>query len=203
MPLPESALGLLTDLAARVRALPSKKKIVFPEGSDARVVEAATRLSAEGLVTPILVAKKPANAPPDVLFADSETCPRLKEYAEIYYERRRAKGITQVEAAEIAKRPLYFGTLMVAAGHADGFVGGAANTTAETVRAAFHCIGTRPKVKTVSSVMLVCVQDRAYGHKGVLAFADCGANVSRAHRWRALRRAVEFLDERQRHPPLR
>ena len=63
---------------------------------------------------------------------------------------------------------------MVAAGDADGFVGGAANTTAETVRAAFHCIGTLPDVKTVSSVMLVCVNDQSHGHHGVLAFADCG-----------------------------
>jgi phosphate acetyltransferase len=177
MSLPESAQGLLNDLITRVRALPAKKRIVFPEGSDPRVLEAAGRLAAEGLVTPILVGKKPAKASEGLRFADSETCPSLKEYTAIYYERRRAKGLTEVEAARIARRPLYFGTLMVAAGHADGFVGGAANTTAETVRAAFHCIGTRPKVKTVSSVMLVCVQDSAYGHKGVLGFADCAIVV--------------------------
>jgi len=173
MSLPESAQELLRDLAARVRAFPVRKKIVFPEGADPRVLEAATRLAVEGLVKPILVAKKPAGAPEGIAFVDCETCPNLKEYASLYYERRRAKGVTQVEAAEIARRPLYFATLMVAAGHADGFVGGAANTTAETVRAAFHCIGTRPGVKTVSSVMLVCVRDLSYGHKGVLAFADC------------------------------
>ena len=63
MSLPESAQGLLDDLVKRVRALPVKKRIVFPEGADPRVLEAATRLAAEGLVTPILVGKKPANAP--------------------------------------------------------------------------------------------------------------------------------------------
>ena len=177
MSLPESAQGLLNDLVKRVRALPVKKKIVFPEGSDGRVLEAARRLLAEGLVTPILVGKKPAGAPDGLQFADSETCPHLKEYSAIYYERRRAKGITEVEAAQIAKGPLYFAALMLAAGHADGLVGGAANTTAQTVRAAFHCIGTRRDVKTVSSVMLVCVQDSSYGHKGVLAFADCAIVV--------------------------
>jgi phosphate acetyltransferase len=81
--------------------------------------------------------------------------------------------VTEVEAAQIAKRPLYFAALMVASGDADGFVGGAANTTAETVRAALHSIGTRTDVKTVSSLMLVCVQDRTFGQGGVLAFADC------------------------------
>ena len=178
MPLPESAQWLLDDLTKRVRALPSKKRIVFPEGADSRVLEAAARLANEGLLTPILVGRQPANAPAGARFADSETCPRLKEYSAIYYDRRRAKGVTEVEAVQIAKRPLYFASLMVAAGDADGFVGGAANTTGETVRAAFHCIGTRPGVKTVSSTMLVCVREHeTYGHHGVLAFADCAIIV--------------------------
>ena len=172
MSLPQSAQWLLDGLTSRVRALPNRKKIVFPEGADPRVVEAASRLASEGLIQPILVGKKGAAA--GVQYADSETCPRLKHYTALYHERRRAKGVTEVEAAAMAQKPLYFATLMVAAGDADGFVGGAANTTGETVRAAFHCIGTRPGVKTVSSVMLVCVCDHdAYGHRGVLAFADC------------------------------
>lgn len=176
MALPESASALLEDLRKRVRALPAKKRIVFPEGGDPRVVAAAARLAGEGLVTPVLVAKGSPSAP-GVEHADPETCPRVKEYAAIYYERRRAKGVTEVEAAAIAKKPLYYATLMVAARHADGFVGGAANTTGETVKAAFHSIGTLPGVKTVSSVMLVCVQDSGYGHQGVLAFGDCAIVV--------------------------
>ena len=174
MSLPDSAGWLLDDLAKRVRALPSKKRIVFPEGSDPRVVEAATRLANEGLIKPILIGKRSGAVPEGILCIHPETCPRLKEYTAIYYARRRAKGVTEVEAAEIATRPLYFATLMVAAGDADGCVGGAASTTAETVRAAFHSIGTRQDVKTVSSFMLVCVKDQSYGHHGVLAFADCG-----------------------------
>jgi phosphate acetyltransferase len=66
---------------------------------------------------------------------------------------------------------------MVASGDADGAVGGAVNTTAETVRAALHAIGPRPGVRTVSGVFLVCVEDRAQGHHGVLAFADCALVV--------------------------
>ena len=174
MSLPDSAGWLLDDLAKRMRALPSKKKIVFPEGSDPRVVEAATRLANEGLITPILIGKRSGAVPEGIRYTDPETCPRLKEYTAIYYARRRAKGVTEVEAAEISTRPLYFATLMVAAGDADGCVGGAASTTAETVRAAFHSIGTRQDVRTVSSFMLVCVKDQSYGHHGVLAFADCG-----------------------------
>src|SRR5438445_1225058 len=62
---------------------------------------------------------------------------------------------------------------MVAAGDADGSVGGAANTTAETVRAALHVVGAKPGVRVVSSVFIMCVHNRDFGHKGRLAFADC------------------------------
>ena len=177
MALPSSAEALLDDLTRRVRALPAKKRIVFPEGDDPRVIAAATRLASEGLLSPVLIASKPSSLPEGVRFADPSTCPKLNQYASIYYERRRAKGVTELEARAIALRPLYYATLLLAAGDADGFVGGAANTTAETVRAAFHCIGTKPGVKTVSSVMLVCVCDTSQGHNGILAFADCAIVV--------------------------
>jgi phosphate acetyltransferase len=72
---------------------------------------------------------------------------------------------------------LYLAAQMVAAGEADGAVGGAVYTTAETVRVALHCIGPRPGVRIVSGVFFVCVQDLAFGHDGVLAFADCAMVV--------------------------
>jgi phosphate acetyltransferase len=158
---PESASRFLARQGERLRRLPRKKRIVFPEGGDPRVQEAAARLAQEGLVEPILIG------------AATET----EKYVALYFERRRAKGTTQIEAREIARRPLYFASLMVAAGDADGAVGGAVNTTAETVRAALHCIGPAAGVHTVSGVFFVCVQDRTYGHDGVLAFADCGLVV--------------------------
>ena len=69
--------------------------------------------------------------------------------------------------------PLYQAALMVASGAADGMVGGAANTTADTVRAALQCIGPAPGVKTVSSCFVVAGRDRSFGHNGMLIFADC------------------------------
>jgi len=162
MPLPDSAAEFISQQAQRVRALTPRRRIVFPEGDDPRVIEAAARLERDALVKPILIKA-----------GDPQTCPRLKHYQALYYERRRAKGITESEAQTLAQQPLFFAALMVAAGDADGFVGGAANTTAETVRAALHCIGTRPGVKTVSSAMIVAVRDPAQSHHGLLAFADC------------------------------
>ncbi len=167
MSLPESARQFIESQAAAVRRLPKRRAIVFPEGGDARVVEAAARLAREGLITPILIGAKPANAPEGLRCADPATCPKMARYAALLHERRRAKGMTETEANAIARQPLYYGCLIVASGDADGFVGGAANSTGDTVRAALHCIGAAPGVTTVSSFMVMCTREH-----GVLAFAD-------------------------------
>ena len=156
MALPDSAAAFLDRQKERLRRLPKQKRIVFPEGADPRIREAAARLTADGLATPILI--------------DGAVDDR---YWRILYERRRAKGMTELEARALSRQPLYHAALMVTAGDADGFVGGAANTSAATVRAALHCVGPAAGVKTVSSVMLMCVADRSFGDAGVLAFADC------------------------------
>src|SRR5580692_5897467 len=163
MPVPESARAFLDGLIERARR--SKKRIVFPEGSDPRVRDAAARLAKQGILRPILIGAAPQSTPEGVTYIDPAASPLAAKYAALYYERRRAKGTTQVEAAEIAKRPLYFASLMVAAGDADGSVGGAVNTTAETVRAALHTVGAAPGVRLVSSVFIMAVQNPEFGHK--------------------------------------
>jgi phosphate acetyltransferase len=158
--MPESATLFLARLIERLRRLP-RKRIVFPEGADPRVQSAAARLRKEGLI--------------DVILLENDL--HESKYAHIFHARRRAKGITQLEAVEVAAKPLYRAGLMVAAGDADGAVGGAVNTTAETVRAALQCIGPRAGVRTISGVFFVCVADRSQGNDGVLAFADCALVV--------------------------
>jgi phosphate acetyltransferase len=172
MSLPESAVEFLEQQRQRLRHTPRKRRIVFPEGSDPRVMEAAGRLAGEGLIHPILVASPPPAVSPGIEVIDPEKSRLLDRYSSLYYERRRSRGVTQVEAGQVARRPLHFAALMVGAGDADGFVGGAANSTAETMRAALQGIGTPPQVRTVSGVMIVCVKDRGYGHNGLLAMAD-------------------------------
>jgi phosphate acetyltransferase len=166
MALPESAETFLNAQIERLRQVKPKRRIVFPEGDDPRVQSAADRLQRDGLVTPILLKN-------DHTASEQET----RKYAQLYFERRRSKGITEVEASEIAKQPLYTAALMVAAGDAEGFVGGAVNTTAETVRAALLAVGTIPSVHIVSSAFIVALPNRAFGHRGVLAFADCGVVI--------------------------
>jgi phosphate acetyltransferase len=158
------------------RARRLKKTIVFPEGDDPRVLEAAARLAREGLVKPVLIGK-PAGAMEGVRFIDPASSPLTAKYAAIYQERRRSKGITHMEAAEVARRPLYFAALMVAAGDADGSVGGAANSTAETVRAALHAVGPDPRARLVSSVFILALRDFSLGHNGLIAFSDCAVVI--------------------------
>jgi phosphate acetyltransferase len=155
-------------LLRRSRAL--GKRIVFPEGSDGRVLAAAARLARERVVHPILLG--PARSGLDgVTFIDPERSEKLGRYVALYHERRKAKGVTEQEAAKVARHPLYFAGLMVASGDADGSVGGAANTTAETVRAALHCVGMKPDFRLVSSfVLMLCRDGRA------LVLADCAVN---------------------------
>ena len=157
MTLPSSAQRFLAAQAEIVRKLPKRKRIVFPEGKDSRVVAAAERLKREGLVEPVLIDDTPRS---------------IDKYAALLYERRRAKGMTQSEAGALAARPLYAAALMVALGEADGFVGGASNSTADTVRAALYCIGTPPKVKTVSTFLILCVREESYGNGRLLIVAD-------------------------------
>lgn len=159
------------------RARKLKKTIAFPEGADPRVLEAAGRLAREGVVKPVLIGPSPAHAPAGVTFIDPADSQWAARYAALYYERRRAKGITQVEAAAIARKPLYFASLMVAAGDADGSVGGAVNSTAETVRAALHAVGPHARARLVSSVFIMALQDLSHGHNGLMAFADCAVVV--------------------------
>lgn len=171
MPVPQAALDFVNAQVERLQRRRSRKRIVFPEGDDPRVIAAAERLAREGLAEPVLLrsgrdggADGPAvDAPED----------KIRKYAGIYLERRRAKGVTQPEAMAIARRPLYYATLMVEAGDADGFVGGANYTSRDTIRAMLHSIGTKTRVRTLSSVFIIAVHDRRFGHNGLMAFADC------------------------------
>lgn len=153
--MPESANRFVARQVERLKKLTRRMRIVFPEGDDARVRAAAERLRAEELIEPIL------------------EIPEDARYASLYFERRREKGVTRAQAEEIVRNPLYRAALMVAAGDADGGMGGAVNTTAQTARAAIECIGLAPGIRTVSGVFFMCVQDGSFGEEGVLAFADC------------------------------
>lgn len=169
---PESAQRFFGLQKQRLQQQIKKKRIVFPEGEDPRVIAAANRLCSEELVIPILMGRPAGHVSSCVVVEQPDKNPKLDGYARLLYEKRRARGVTEMEARRMALDPLIFAGLMVASGDADGFVGGAATTTAETFRAAHRTIGMRPDIKTASGVMIVCTHATECGAGGVLAMAD-------------------------------
>ena len=176
-------MTLIEKLKARARTHP--QRIVLPEGEDPRVVSAAAAITREGFAKINLLGRKQViesvaanlGVPlQGVAITDPVFSARSDSYAEMFYERRRARGASLEESREIARRPLYFAALAVAAGDADGSVGGAANTTGETVRAALYAIGLAPDAKLVSGFFVMIIPQRAeldLGPTGALLFADC------------------------------
>ena len=166
----------------RARAKELQRHIVLPEGRDDRTLQAAQLLLDQGLCRltllgdPADMAARGAKLGLKLAGAameDPASSPRLHELAGAYFERRKAKGITEAQALEAVHNPLWFGAMLVQAGHCDGMVAGALNTTAETVRACLQAIGAAKGIKTVSSFFLMIHPDAAYGEQGALIFADC------------------------------
>ena len=163
------------------RARKAGKTIVLPEGMDGRTLKAGHVLVSENLAKPVVlgnpedIQKRAGELGIDVNFTvlNHLDSPDFDRYASFYFEKRKAKGITMEEAREIMKDPLFFGDMMVEDGKAIGSVAGATNTTAHTVRAALHIIGTKPGSKTVSSFFLMITKNPAFGENGAMLFADC------------------------------
>jgi phosphate acetyltransferase len=168
----------LEDLEARAASVGGR--VALAEGHDPRVIDAGRELAAVGgcelsLLCPI-DKRQPAHdelAERGVDVADPATDSRREELARYLYQRRAGKGLTEEEAFSAVEDPLYFASLMVAIGAADASVGGAVRTTADTVRAALHCIGPAPGLKTVSSAFIMIHPDPNWGDDGVMVFADC------------------------------
>lgn len=170
----------------RQRAAADIQHIILPEGEDPRTVAAAEMCARERVakITIIgnedkirsLASETGANLNGiDIL--DHRKAAEFARMATMYYDLRRAKGVTLEEAEQAVKDPLYYGNLLVRDGKADGSVAGATNTTAHTVAAALRCIGVRQGFKIVSSFFLMVVPDKKFGEKGAMIYADCGVVI--------------------------
>ena len=167
----------------QIRARELQRRLVLPEGRDDRTLQAARLLTDQGLcrLTVLGDPEDMARRAQAMGFSldgmellEPATSPLRNEFAGIFFERRKAKGITEAQALEAAGNPLWFGSLMVQSGHCHGMVAGALNTTAETVRACLQCIGATQGIKTVSSFFLMIHPQDTFGEQGAMIFADCG-----------------------------
>jgi len=159
------------------------KRIVFPEGTEPRVLQAARQFHSLRLGVPILlgdrnkikIAAASANVPlAGMRIINPASSEELDNFAERYATLRRSKGIKEKEAREAMLNHNYFGAMMVAMHQADGIVSGASEITGSVVRPLFQIIKVAPKATTASSCMIMEVPDSRFGEDGVMFLADCG-----------------------------
>lgn len=159
----------------------SKKTIVFPEGSDPRVLSAAAQLADEGLLVPLVLgssaeisraAEKAGVSTDKIKVLDPATYPEDKqqEMHDALLKRRQGKN-TPSEVDQMLTDVSYFATMLVYLGKVDGMVSGAIHSTGDTVRPALQIIKTKPGVKRISGAFIMQKGDQRY------VFADCAINI--------------------------
>ncbi len=172
-----SDIALLKNL--REKASQKKRTIVLPESHDERVLRAAEILTKEGIASIITLGneeKVRAQASEmkidltGIRIIDPERSDKLSDFANIFYNLRKHKGITIEQARETIKRDIFFAGMMVREGMAHGSVSGSVATTADVTRAAIFCVGLKEGISILSSFFLMAYPDKVY------SFADCAVN---------------------------
>ncbi|MFB6357397.1 MAG: phosphate acyltransferase, partial [bacterium] len=145
--------------------------IVLPEGDDDRIVRAAKQLVEDGIVEKVFVLGSSAHfEQSNIEIVNPEEDRDVDELA--HSLANSSDDMTLSEAEKTVVQPLFYGAAMVEKGEADGMVAGAANPTANVLRAALNMIGTKPESSVVSSSFVMEVDDTSFGQEGRLLFTD-------------------------------
>lgn len=163
-----------------------QQRIVLPEGHEERTLKAADIVIKEGLADITILGNKE-----EVLkhaqelslknlerahIIDPKTSSKREEYANLMVELRKSKGLAKEEALELLNNHLYFSTVMIKSGDADGEVAGADNATGDVLRPAFQYVKTLPGITVVSGAFLMFMKDKEFGDNGLMVFADCAVH---------------------------
>lgn len=164
------------------RAKSNRQRIVLPESFEERTITAADRAIADGLAEIILIGNKEKVLEyaaslglkniGKATIIDPATSDKTEQYANLLYELRKNKGMTEEVARKQVLDPLYFGCLIIKSGDADGQISGALSTTGETLRPALQIIKCAPGISCVSGAMLMVTKAPEYGENGVLVIGD-------------------------------
>ncbi len=167
----------------KARAGKNMKTIVLAEGEEIRTIRAAAIVKAEGYAKNILLGdpeKIKKMAADEGLDIDGieiiDPSQGNEEFAELFAELRKKKGVTIEQARETVKDPLYYGVMMVKKGVVDGMVAGAVNSSANVIRPSLQILKTAPDTKLVSAFFIMNVPDCEHGEHGTFVFGDCGLN---------------------------
>lgn len=158
------------------------KRIVFPEGTETRVLHAACRFVKLQLGAPIVLGKKEAveqvakdaNIDLDHIgIIDPETSSDLPMFCDRLEKLKRYRDFGPAHAREVMANPNYFAAMMIQNGQADGLVGGASVYPSSLLRPLIQMIKPLPGIRNISSCMAIELQNKSFGEKGVMFFADC------------------------------
>lgn len=160
------------------KAQHAKKRVVLPEGSEPRTVEAACICQSRGIANCVLLAKREDVEQvaknrdlilPEGLEIIDPASLDMSKYIDAVVERRKGKTTPEM-AAEQLEDTVFLGTIMLQMDEVDGLVSGAIHTTANTVRPAFQLIKTAPQYSLVSSIFFMLLPEQ------VVVYGDCAIN---------------------------
>jgi phosphate acetyltransferase len=174
-------MPLVSKLIEKLQRHP--KRIVFPEGNDPRILQAARQWVTRRMGAPILLgdraAIKASAARLDLNLQGMRIIsPTQSEDFDVFVEHllelRRDRGLTREEARKLVGDPNYYAALMLSNSQADAMVGGATRTASSSLRPLFQIIPRQEHVRTASSLMIIDFDEQKVGSDGTLFFADCG-----------------------------
>ncbi len=174
-------MPLVPKLIARLQRHP--KRIVFPEGADPRILQAARQWVTRRMGAPILLGDRKvikdaaARLSLDVTgmrIIEPERSPDFEAFAAQLEQIRSTKVLKLADTPDVLRNPNYFATMMLAAGQADALVGGATVTASSALRPLFQLIPRLENVQTASSLMILDWDEKKVGSDGSLFLADCG-----------------------------
>lgn len=177
-------MKLLEEIMQRAKSNP--QRIVLPEGSEIRTLKAADYILGEEAAKIILIGNREEimsiakenelNNIGRAEIVDPETHNDKQKYADILFDIRKERGMTQEQANQLVKDPLYLACLMIKNGDADGELAGARSTTGDVLRPAFQIVKTKPGIRIVSGAILMFTPAKDMGEEGLFVFADCAVN---------------------------
>jgi phosphate acetyltransferase len=171
-------MSLLEQIKNKART--DKKTIVLAEGHDPRTVKAAAIVRDEKIADIVILGNEEqirsfGEDLTGVKIIDPAKSEWLEDFADTYYEMRKAKGMTPEKAMELMKTEvLVFGAMMVKNGKVDGMVAGAVNSTSNVIRAAVTIIKMAPGIKYASSCFIMESPYPEFGDNGKMVYGDCG-----------------------------
>ncbi|QGT99082.1 Phosphate acetyltransferase [Candidatus Syntrophocurvum alkaliphilum] len=164
------------------KAAQNQKRIVLPEGTEERTLQAVKDIAQSKIAVPVLIgneseikgqASKIGADLTGAEIVDPANSDMLDDFVQDFYEMRKNKGIDLDKAKTSMLNPLYFASMMVKNGKADGKVAGAENTTGDVLRPALQIIKTEPGISAVSGAFIMIVPNSEFGDNGIFVFADC------------------------------